>query len=234
MKEFLGGIQWSPFWISLKTGLLAAFLAFFPGVFLAAKVRKRRPAVKYILDGIFTLPLVLSPAIIGFLMLMLFSPRRLVGGFLLETFDIRIVQTWKGCVIAAAVIAFPLIYRNARRAFEEVDVQYIHAAQILGMNEQTIFWKIIMSAASKEIAAGTVLAFLRAIGEYGVTSMLAGNILGKTRTMALAVGMETLAGNYENVYVWVIISIGIAWLLLLAVNIFTGRGMKTKRWKKWR
>ena len=234
MEEFLGGIQWSPLWISLKTGLVAAVLAFIPGLFFAAKVRKRRTTVRHILDGFFTVPLVSSPAITGFFLLMLFSPKRLVGGFLFETFDIRIVQTWKGCVIAAVVIAFPLIYRNARNALDRVNVEYIQAARILGMSEKRIFWKILMPAASRELTEGTVLAFLRAIGEYGATSMLAGNILGKTRTMVGVIGTETLAGNYEQVYLWVILSVCITGICLIAVNILTGRGMKTKRWKKWR
>ena len=114
----------------------------------------------------------------------------------MENFDIKIVQTWKGCVIAAAVIAFPLMYRNARAAFEQVDVSLIEAGRTLGMSEWSIFRRVVIPVAAPGIASGTVLAFARAIGEYGATSMLAGNILGKTRTVSVAIASETAAGNY--------------------------------------
>lgn len=228
--EFLQEINWSPLWISMKTGVAATIIAFFLGVFCARKVMKLSPAVKGLLDGLLTLPLVLPPTVAGFLLLLLFSLKRPFGKFLLEEFDIRIVQTWTGCVIAAAVIAFPLMYRNARAAFEQVDVNLIHAGRTLGMSEWKIFWKVIVPTAAPGIASGTVLAFARAIGEYGATSMLAGNILGKTRTVSVAIASETAAGNFDMAGFWVVVIIAISFVVVAAINIVSGRGMKVKRW----
>ena len=129
MSEFLAEINWSPLWISLKTGFAATVIAFFLGIFFARLVMKMKPVSRGILDGILTMPLVLPPTVAGFILLLLFSLRRPFGAFLLDNFDIKIVQTWKGCVIAASVIAFPLMYRNARAAFEQVDVNLIAAGK---------------------------------------------------------------------------------------------------------
>ena len=137
---------------------------------------------------------------------------------------------WTGCVIAASVIAFPLMYRNTRAAFEQVDVNLIYAGRTLGMSESRIFWKVIMPAAGPGIASGTVLAFARAIGEYGATSMLAGNILGKTRTVSVAIASETAAGNFDMAGFWVVVIILISFLVVAAINIVSGRGMQTRRW----
>lgn len=230
MTEFLTEINWSPLWISLKTGVVATTLAFFAGIFCARKVMKRKALTRSILDGIFTMPLVLPPTVAGFLLLMLFSLRRPLGSFLFENFDIKVVQTWKGCVIAAAVIAFPLMYRNARAAFEQVDVNLIAAGQTLGMSDRAIFWKVVMPAAGPGIASGTVLAFARAIGEYGATSMLAGNILGKTRTVSVAIAAETAAGNYGVAGFWVVVILVLSFLIVALINIVSGRGMRTGRW----
>ena len=218
MVEFLSEINWSPLWISLKTGVAATIFAFFLGVFCAR------------LDGILTMPLVLPPTVAGFCLLLLFSLKRPFGSFLLDNFDIKVVQTWTGCVIAASVIAFPLMYRNARAAFEQVDVNLIYAGRTLGMSESRIFWKVIIPAAGPGIASGTVLAFARAIGEYGATSMLAGNILGKTRTVSVAIASETAAGNYDMAGFWVVVIILISFLVVAAINIASGRGMQTRRW----
>ncbi len=230
MAEFLGEINWSPLWISLKTGVLATVIAFFMGIFFARLAMRLGTVGKGILDGILTLPLVLPPTVAGFLLLMLFSLKRPLGSFLLENFDIRIVQTWKGCVIAACVIAFPLMYRNARAAFEQVDVNLVYAGRTLGMSERRIFWKVVMPTAAPGIASGTVLAFARAIGEYGATSMLAGNILGKTRTVSVAIASETAAGNFDAAGFWVVVIVAISFLVVAVINIVSGKGMKVKRW----
>lgn len=147
MTEFLREINWSPLWISLKTGLAATVIAFFLGIFCARKIMKLKPGARAVLDGILTLPLVLPPTVAGFFLLLIFSLKRPFGSFLLDNFDIKIVQTWKGCVVAAAVIAFPLMYRNARAAFEQVDINLIHAGQTLGMSDSRIFWRVVMPAA---------------------------------------------------------------------------------------
>lgn len=228
--DFLQEINWSPLWISLKTGFAATIVAFFAGIYFAALAMKLRPAARGILDGLLTMPLVLPPTVAGFFLLLIFSLKRPFGSFLMGKFDIKIVQTWTGCVIAAAVIAFPLMYRNARAAFEQVDVNLRYAGQTLGMSEREIFWKVIMPAARPGIASGTVLAFARAIGEYGATSMLAGNILGKTRTISVAIASETAAGNYDTAGFWVVIILVLSFAIVAAINIISGRGMKTRRW----
>ena len=230
IMEILNNLDWSPLWISIKTGFVATIISFFLGIYAARKVIKAKPWVKAVADGILTLPMVLPPTVAGFFLLLLFSRRRPVGIFLYETFDIKVVQTWLGCIIAATVIAFPLMYRNARAAFEQVDVNLIYAGRTLGMSESRIFWKVIMPAAGPGIASGTVLAFARAIGEYGATSMLAGNILGKTRTVSVAIASETAAGNYDMAGFWVVVIILISFLVVAAINIASGRGMQTRRW----
>ena len=233
MTEFLKEINWSPLWISLKTGLVAIVFAFFLGVFCARKIMKLKPGARAVLDGIFTLPLVLPPTVAGFFLLLIFSLKRPLGSFLLDNFDIKIVQTWKGCVIAASVIAFPLMYRNARAAFEQVDVNLIAAGKTLGMSDRRIFWTVVMPTAGPGIASGTVLAFARAIGEYGATSMLAGNILGKTRTVSVAIASETAAGNYGMAGFWVVVILIISILIVAAINIVSVKGMMMGWWMYW-
>ena len=225
MSEFLAEINWSPLWISLKTGFTATVIAFFLGIFFARLVMKMKPFSRGILDGILTMPLVLPPTVAGFILLLLFSLRRPFGAFLLDNFDIKIVQTWKGCVIAASVIAFPLMYRNARAAFEQVDVNLIAAGKTLGMSDRRIFWTVVMPTAGPGIASGTVLAFARAIGEYGATSMLAGN-----RTVSVAIASETAAGNYGMAGFWVVVILIISFVIVAAINIVSGKGMKMGRW----
>ena len=229
--EFLQEINWSPLWISLKTGVVATTIAFFLGIFCARKIMKLKPASRAILDGILTMPLVLPPTVAGFFLLLIFSLRRPFGKFLMDSFDFKVVLTWKGCVIAAAVIAFPLMYRNARAAFEQVDVNLIYAAQTLGMPEWKIFWRVIMPAAGPGVASGTILAFARALGEYGATSMLAGNIPGKTATISQRIAMVIQDGDYQTAGVWVGIVILIAFGIVVLMNLAFGKGMKhTKQW----
>lgn len=231
MTDILHSTEFSPFFISLKTGFVATVLAFFLGLFAARFVMKADKKVKWILDGLFTLPLVLPPTVAGFFLLLLFSLKRPFGRFLYINFDIKFVQTWAGCVIAACVIAFPLMYRNTRAAFEQVDHTLIFAARTLGMSEYEIFWKIIIPSAGPGIASGTILTFARAIGEYGATSMLAGNILGKTRTIAVTIASEVSAGNYPAAGFWVIVIISVSFVIVVSINMISGIGMKQiRRW----
>ena len=145
--EILMNLDWSPLIISLKTGAVATVLAFFGGIYAARKVVRAKPGIKAVMDGILTLPMVLPPTVAGFFLLLLFSTRRPVGACLYDTFNIKVIQSWAGCVIAATVIAFPLMYRNARAAFEQIDVNLIYAARTLGMSEWKIFWKVVMPTA---------------------------------------------------------------------------------------
>ena len=222
MSEFLAEINWSPLWISLKTGFTATVIAFFLGIFFARLVMKMKPVSRGILDGILTMPLVLPPTVAGFILLLLFSLRRPFGAFLLDNFDIKIVQTWKGCVIAASVIAFPLMYRNARAAFEQVDVNLIYAARTLGMSEAKIFFRIQLPAAWPGVAAATILAFARAVGEFGATIMLAGNIPGRTQTMSVAIYTAVQSGDRSLAYYWVAIIMGISFFTIFLMNYWMG------------
>ncbi len=227
----LGELDWSPLYISLKTGVVATIISFFLGIFAARKVVHASPKWKAVLDGILTLPLVLPPTVAGFFLLLLFSKRRPFGIFLYETFDIKVVQSWLGCIIAATVIAFPLMYRNARAAFEQIDVNLVYAARTLGMSDTKIFWKIVISTAGPGIVSGTILTFARAMGEYGATAMLAGNIPGKTGTISQKIAMVMQDGDYLTAGVWVAIVMLIAFFIVFVMNLVTGKRMKqVKRW----
>lgn len=231
MAEIIRNLDWSPLYISMKTGIVATIFSFFLGIYAARKVVKAGPKMKAILDGFLTLPMVLPPTVAGFFLLLIFSRRRPFGIFLFEQLHIKVVQTWLGCIIAATVIAFPLMYRNARAAFEQIDVNLIHAGRTLGMSEITIFWKVVVPAAGPGILSGTILTFARALGEYGATSMLAGNIPGKTGTISQRIAMVIQDGDYATAGVWVAIVIFIAFLIIVLMNLASNRGMRqVKRW----
>ncbi len=226
LMEFLSGLDWSPLFISLKTGIVATFFSFFLGIFAARKVVKAGPKVRAVADGILTMPLVLPPTVAGFFLLLLFSTRRPFGSMLYEQFGIKVVQTWLGCIAAATVIAFPLMYRNARAAFEQIDVNLVYAARTLGMSETRIFWRVIMPAAGPGVVSGTILTFARALGEYGATSMLAGNIPGKTGTISQKIAMVIQNGDYASAGFWVVVVMILAFLIILIMNLVTARHMK--------
>lgn len=229
--EIWKGLDWSPLFISLKTGFAATLLSFFLGIYAARRVIRMTPRRRAVVDGILTLPMVLPPTVAGFFLLLLFSRRRPLGMFLYENFDIRIVQSWLGCVIAATVIAFPLMYRNARAAFEQIDVDLIHAGRTLGMSETEIFWRIVIPTSGPGIASGTMLTFARAMGEYGATSMLAGNIPGKTATISQKIAMVIQNGDYKTAGLWVAVVLAIALLITILVNLISGKQMRhIKRW----
>lgn len=231
MESIIKNLDWSPLFISLKTGIVATFISFFLGIYAARKVVKTTPGKKAVIDGILTLPMVLPPTVAGFFLLLIFSKRRPFGIFLYETFDIKVVQSWLGCIIAATVIAFPLMYRNARAAFEQLDVNLIYAGRTLGMSDIRIFWKVVIPSAGPGIASGTILTFARALGEYGATSMLAGNIPGKTGTISQKIAMVIQDGDYATAGVWVVIVILIAFLVIFSMNFISGTKMKNiKRW----
>lgn len=233
MLEILKNLDWSPLFIfiSIKTGIVATIFSFFLGIYAARKVVKTTPGKKAIIDGILTLPMVLPPTVAGFFLLLIFSRRRPFGIFLFEQFGIKVVQTWLGCIIAATVISFPLMYRNARAAMEQIDVNLIYAGRTLGMSDTEIFWKVVIPTAGPGIASGTILTFARALGEYGATSMLAGNIPGKTGTISQKIAMVIQDGDYMTAGVWVAIVMVIAFLVIFLMNLISGKKMKNvKRW----
>ena len=224
--KILKELDWSPLFISLKTGIAATIVSFFLGIFAARKAVKASPRKKAVIDGILTLPMVLPPTAAGFFLLLLFSRRRPLGSFLFEQFDFKVVQTWLGCVIAATVIAFPLMYRNARAAMEQIDMNLVYAGRTLGMSDFKIFWTVIMPPAGPGIASGTVLTFARALGEYGATSMLAGNIPGRTGTISQKIAMVIQDGDYLTAGIWVGIVMIIAFLIIFLMNLISGKKMK--------
>lgn len=226
LNNTLNNLDWSPLLISLKTGLAATIISFILGIYMARKAIKAPPAIKAILDGIMTLPMVLPPTAAGFFLLLLFSRRRPLGMLMYETLNIKIVQSWLGCIIAATIISLPLMYRNARAAFEQIDINLIYAGRTLGMSETKIFWKIILPTAGPGIASGTILTFARALGEYGATSMLAGNISGKTATISQKIAMVIQDGDYKTAGLWTGIVAVIAFTIILLMNLTSGKQMK--------
>lgn len=219
MIDILKNLDYSPLFISIKTGIIATIIAFFLGIYAAWIVLFQNGRRKLILDSILTLPIVLPPTASGFLLLLIFSTRRPFGGFLYATFEIKVIQSFAGCVIAAIVIAFPLMYRNIRAAFEQVDTNLIYAARTLGMKEHQILWKIIVPTAKPGVASGTVLCFARAMGEYGATSMLAGNIPQKTATISQQIALVIGDGDYATAGIWVAIVLLISLFMIIAMNM---------------
>ena len=229
--EFLESLDWSPLIISLKTGVVATIVCFFLGLFAARKVIKLSYKAKAIVDGILTLPMVFPPTVAGFILLLVFSRRRPFGIFLDQQLDIQVVHTWLGCILAATVIAFPLMYRNARAAFEQIDANLVYAGRTLGMSEMNIFWRIVVPTAGPGIASGTILTFARAMGEYGATSMLAGNIPGKTGTVSQRIAMVIQDGDFATAGFWVVIVLLISFGIIFMVNMVTGSRMRNiRRW----
>ena len=215
----------SPILISLKTASVATVFTFFLGILAARWVfSMRRKSWKAILDGLFTLPLVLPPTVAGFFLLYLFGARGPIGSFLLEFLSIRLVFSWPATVLAAVVISFPLMYRAARGAFEQVDATILYAARTLGLPEGRIFWRILLPTARPGVLSGMILAFARALGEFGATIMIAGNIAGETRTLPIAVYSAVLAGDWQTAGIYVAIIVAIAFLIIWGMNHFATKG----------
>jgi len=205
-------LELSPFIISLKTTSVATLIAFILGIYGAKFVVRCDKKYKSIIDGLFTLPMVLPPTVLGFFLLILFGKHGFLGKALL-TIGIQIIFSWWATVIAAAVVAFPLMYRTARGAFEQIDENILNAARTLGMSEREIFWKITVPMSWSGIAAGTILTFARALGEFGATLMIAGSIPGKTQTMPLAIFFAAESGDMQKALIWV--------FLLIIVSLFS-------------
>lgn len=222
--QIMKNLDYSPLYISVSTGIVATIISFFLGVYIAGKVYCSDRRFKAVIDGILTLPMVLPPTVAGFILLMIFSKRRPIGEFLFNTFNIQVVQSWLGCVVAATVIAFPIMYQNAVAAFKQVDEDIISAAKTLGMSEGKIMRRVLIPAAKPGILSGIVLCFTRAMGEYGATSMLAGNIPGKTGTISQKIAMVVQTGDYVSAGIWVVIVLLISLILIVATNLIAGYG----------
>jgi len=204
---------------SLRIAAIASAVVFFAGIAAAYYIAKLPGVIKGILDVIFTLPLVLPPTVVGYLLLRLLGPKRAVGSFFGDVFGIRLTMQWWSAVFAVIVVVFPLMYRTARGAFEAFNEDIASAGRTLGLSNSYIFWRIRIPACKTGIIAGVVLSFARALGEYGATSMIAGYIPGKTATVSTAVYQLWSTGNDELATKWVLINISISAVVLLCVNL---------------
>lgn len=220
-------MDYSPLWLSLRVAFIATLMTFILGV-LAAWLTVKLRRGKGIVDGLFTLPLVLPPTMVGFFLLVIFGKNGFIGQFL-SSIGAPVVFTWTGAVIASTVVAFPLMYRTVRGAFEQLDENLLSAARTLGMSEPKLFWRVMMPNSLPGILAGAVLAFARALGEFGATIMLAGNIPGKTQTVSVAIYTAVQAGNWELAYRWMAIIVGISFVTILLMNWFSHRSFRSRK-----
>jgi len=209
-------MDFRPFHITLQVAVVATVFTFFLGLLAASRVYKMKRG-KGIMDALFTLPMILPPTVAGFFLLIAFGRNGFIGGFL-HSLGIPVVFTWTGAVIASVFVSFPLMYRTSRGAFEQIDQNVLFAAETLGFSRFKIFWTIKVPMAKAGILAGTVLAFARALGEFGATIMIAGNIPGRTQTMAIAVFSAVSAGNREAAYIWVAILSTMSFAVIMIIN----------------
>ena len=225
LRAFLSTIDYRPLWVSLKTSGVALVIVFICGLLAAWKSLGVKSRWQGIVDTLFTIPMVLPPTVCGYFLLPLFGTKRPLGIWLSRS-GIKFVMNWYGGVLAAAVVAFPLMYRTARGAFESFDETLSQSARTLGLPNVWIFWRIRMPYCRQGILAGTVLAFARALGEYGATSMLAGYTPGKTATVSTAVYQLWQTGNDALAFRWVLVNVAISAVFLLTVNLLEDRQRK--------
>jgi molybdate transport system permease protein len=226
-------MDWSPLWISLGTSITATAITLAAGLAAAAWRERRTGPAMALIDGIFLLPLVLPPTVVGFLLLLLFGRNGPLGKLLLKL-DATVVFSWPATVIAAAVVAFPLMYLTARAALEQVDPDYLQAARTLGASEWRVFREVALPLAWPGVLAGTILSFARALGEFGATLMLAGNIPGKTETIPIAIYFAVEGNEIQRAAAWCFVDVSISLALLGGLYYWThtqgpGRARQTSR-----
>ena len=219
-------MDWYPLFNSLRIAAISTVVIFFSGIAAAYYIAKLPQLAKGVLDVVMTLPLVLPPTVVGYLLLRLLGPNRPVGAFLLEQFGVKMVMTWWSAVFATVVVAFPLMYRTARGAFESFDETLAYAGKTLGLSNSYIFWRIRMPVCRQGILAGAVLAFARALGEYGATSMLVGYTPGKTATISTTVYQLWRTNDESGAFRWVMVNLTISAVVLLAVNLLERRNRR--------
>lgn len=219
-------MDWYPLCNSLRIAAISTVLVFFLGIWSAQKIARLPGAVKGMLDVVLTLPLVLPPTVVGWLLLLLLGPRRPLGGWVQDVFGIRLVMVWWSAVFSTVVVSFPLMYRTARGAFESFDRDLADAGRTLGRSDTWIFWRVQLPCCRQGILAGTVLAFARALGEYGATSMVAGYTPGRTATISTTVYQLWRTGDDQGALRWVLVNIALSAVFLLAVNLLESRQKK--------
>ena len=212
-----------PLWNSLRIAGISTVIIFFVGIFAAYYIAKAPRAVKGVLDVILTLPLVLPPTVVGYLLLRVLGPKRVVGAWVLAVFGVKLTMTWCSAIFATTVVIFPLMYRTARGAFEAFDETLAWSGKTLGLSNTYIFWHVRMPCCREGIMAGTVLAFARALGEYGATSMIAGYTPGRTATISTTVYQLWRTDNDALAFRWVCANVAISAVVLLAVNFLEKR-----------
>lgn len=212
-------MDWYPLWNSLRIAAISTVIIFFLGIFSAYYIAKAPRVVKGVLDVVLTLPLVLPPTVVGYLLLRMLGPNRILGSFVLDVFGIKMTMTWWSAIFATTVVIFPLMYRTTRGAFESFDENLAYAGQTLGLSNTFIFWHIRMPYCKQGILAGTVLAFARALGEYGATSMVAGYTPGRTATISTTVYQLWRTNDDALAFKWVLVNLAISFVVLLAVNL---------------
>ena len=222
-------MDWYPLLNSLRIAAISTVIIFFLGIGAAYYVAKLPRLIKGVLDVVLTLPLVLPPTVVGYFLLCTMGPKRPVGMWFLEQFDLRLTMVWYSAVFASAVVAFPLMYRTARGAFESFDPTLAHAAQTLGRSNAWSFWRVRMPVCRQGIIAGTVLAFARALGEYGATSMIAGYTPGKTATISTTVYQLWRTGDDAGAMRWVLVNLAISAVVLLTVNMLEKKDRRPRR-----
>ena len=222
-------MDWYPLYNSLRIAAISTVAVFFGGILAAYYIAKLPRLVKGILDVVLTLPLVLPPTVVGWLLLVLLGPNRPLGTWVLTHFEVKLVMTWWSAIFATVVVAFPLMYRTARGAFESFDQTLAEAGQTLGLSNTYIFWRIRMPVCRQGILAGTVLAFARALGEYGATSMIAGYTPGRTATISTTVYQLWRTNDDAGALRWVLINIAISAVFLLAINLLETRQKQSAR-----
>ena len=208
-----------PLWNSLRIALISTVIIFFVGIFVAYCIAKAPKLIKGVLDVILTLPLVLPPTVVGYLLLRVLGPKRVIGAWFLSTFGLKLTMTWWSAIFATTVVIFPLMYRTARGAFESFDQTLAYSAQSVGLSNTYIFWRIHMPYCRQGILAGTVLSFARALGEYGATSMIAGYTPGRTATISTTVYQLWRTNDDVLAFKWVLVNMAISFVVLLTVNM---------------
>lgn len=213
-------MEWSPVWISLATSITATALTLVTGLSAAVWRKRREGPLIALVDAVFLLPLVLPPTVVGFLLLLLFGRNGPIGKLLLH-FGTTIVFSWPATVIAAAVVSFPLMYLTGRAALEQVDPHFLQAARTLGASEWRVFHEVALPLAWPGVLAGTILSFARALGEFGATLMLAGNIPGKTATIPIAIYFAVEADDVRRAVLWCLVDLVISMTLLAGLYFWT-------------
>ena len=222
-------MDWFPLYNSLRIAAISTVVIFFAGICAAYYIARTPPLVKGILDVLLTLPLVLPPTVVGYLLLRLLGPKHIIGAWFAQAFGAGLVMTWWSAIFATVVVAFPLMYRTARGAFESFDENLADAGRTLGRSNSWIFWRIRMPVCRQGILAGTVLAFARALGEYGATSMVAGYTPGRTATISTTVYQLWRTDNDALALRWVLVNIAISAVVLLAVNLLERNQRRQKK-----